>query len=64
MKLNIHPFSMWWWQYLFEKPLFGKKLTLKMLICRIKGHPNGSWYYNAYGDEPDGRCKDCGEWIE
>lgn len=33
------------------------------LKCRIKHHPCGSIYYNPYGYEPDGRCKNCGDDI-
>lgn len=33
------------------------------LLCRLRGHPSGEVYYNPGGDEPDHRCKDCGEEI-
>ena len=51
-----------WYQYLFEQP-WHDKLTFRMIVCRIKGHPNGEVFYNAGGLEPDHSCKDCGEDI-
>ena len=33
------------------------------IICRIKHHPCGMIYYNPGGDEPDYRCKNCGDII-
>jgi hypothetical protein len=45
-----------WWQYLLAgRPSWGR------LLCRAKGHPNGVWWFNVGGVEPDMRCKDCGE---
>jgi hypothetical protein len=52
-----------WYTYLFAKPSGYQKLTRVMFCCRIKGHPRGIVYYNPYGLEPDGHCKDCGEDI-
>lgn len=38
------------------------KEKLRVLICRIKGHPNGPIYYTGpYATEPNMACKDCGE---
>lgn len=67
------------WRYLGETGGWGdvpKRRSLKWawiqltdetkgrrLICRLRGHPNGEIYYNPGGDEPDHRCKDCGEEI-
>ena len=45
--------------YVFET----KPASLLNFVCRMKGHPNGSWYYNPTGLEPDDHCKDCGEAI-
>lgn len=53
-------FEFAWWQYLFSKP-WRQKLTWEIFWCRVKGHPNGTVYYNPGGFEPDYRCKDCGE---
>lgn len=47
------------WRHAF---LFEETRTYR-IYCRIKGHPNGEIYYNPGGDEPDHRCKDCGEEI-
>lgn len=41
-------------KYLFEKPF-----SLKKIICRIKGHPNGVWWVNIGGLDPNMHCKDC-----
>lgn len=42
-----------WWQFLLEKPL-----TWTKFVCRIKGHPEGVWWYSN-GLEPDMHCKTC-----
>jgi hypothetical protein len=51
-----------WFRYLFD-PYEGRhyKGWLGILWCRLKGHPNGTVYYNPNGFEPDNHCKDCGE---
>lgn len=58
-------FSKWWWQYLFEKKngdqSFYEISRLKIILCKIKGHPNGYIFYNPGGYEPDYHCKDCYE---
>jgi hypothetical protein len=43
--------------------VFAESKGFENAWCRARGHPNGSWYFNAGGLEPDGRCKDCGEDI-
>lgn len=35
----------------------------RRLLCRIKGHPSGEIFWNPGGNEPDHRCRDCGESI-
>lgn len=41
---------------------FSFKEKIKVIICRLKGHPSGPIYYTGpSGTEPDMRCKDCGE---
>jgi hypothetical protein len=55
-------FSVGWWKYLFSPPYsYYQHLNWQMFICRAKGHPNGTVWYNPGGLEPDMRCKDCGE---
>jgi hypothetical protein len=60
-----------WYRYLFD---FGAvagawpmALSLndkfRIILCRIKGHPNGPVFYNLYTLEPDMSCKDCGDEI-
>lgn len=55
---------MTYFKYLFNFKGFGNiKIIekIKIIICRIKGHPNGIIYYNPGGWEPNTHCKDCGE---
>jgi hypothetical protein len=72
--------KIWWWMqihlpdWMFDgwyAYMFSPKSTYyceiswpKVLLCRLKRHPCGSWYYNPGGDEPDGHCKNCGDEIE
>lgn len=41
--------------------LFGEESVLERVFCRAKGHPKGEVFFNVYGDEPDHRCRTCGE---
>jgi len=50
--------SLWWYQYLFEKPF-----TIRKIFCRIKGHPNGPVWYNPEGLEPNMCCRDCSDYL-
>ncbi len=34
---------------------------LRRLICRLKGHPPGVYFYNPGGMEPDMHCMGCGD---
>lgn len=53
-----------WWSYILRRPDSpGYTSGLKRLLCRIKGHPNGMWFYNLNGNSPDTTCKDCGDNI-
>ena len=45
----------------FFKYLFKKPITIRKIICRYKGHPDGVWWYNLNGSEPDMHCKNCGD---
>lgn len=39
---------------------FTLKEKIKVVFCRLRGHPNGPIYYTGpQGTEPDMRCKDC-----
>lgn len=51
-------FNHYWYEYLFAKPF-----SFTALICRYKGHPCGSIYYNPNGLEPNRHCKNCGDLI-
>lgn len=60
-----------WYSYLFsnlvfiwnEEYYFKHKIQsiITIILCRIKGHPNGPTWYNASGLEPDMSCIDCGD---
>jgi hypothetical protein len=69
-------FVMWIWaipdyfQYLFRKadhPHYASLNTIEDMwvrfVCRIKYHPCGAVFYNPGGDEPDPKCKECGDEI-
>lgn len=43
-------------KHVFENGLYN---GFKVIVCRLKGHPNGPIYYTTSGFEPDMRCKDC-----
>jgi hypothetical protein len=52
-------------RYIFSSQLGYKKPykfpSPKMIVCRIKKHPNGVVWQNVYGLEPNMRCKNCDE---
>ncbi len=51
-----------WWDYLFEAPTAEYFVPFwRVILCRIRLHPNGRIFYNSGGLEPDDRCKDCGD---
>ena len=43
------------------KKLSYKWPGFKVILCRVKEHPNGVMWYNTGGLEPNMRCRDCGE---
>jgi hypothetical protein len=45
--------------WLFSAPN-GELGKWKTVWCRLRGHPNGAWFYNM-GYEPDMHCKDCND---
>jgi hypothetical protein len=51
-------FSRSWWEYLLTGCSGPRNFW-----CRVRGHPNGPIFYISSGQEPDWRCKDCGEKI-
>lgn len=58
-------FNYYWYSYLFAK----KSVTAKswgiswitIILCRMKNHPGGVWWYTSSRLEPDMRCKNCGD---
>lgn len=59
-------FCRYWWQYLLEKDKYSRRgycSKWRKLLCRAAGHPEGCWWYNPGGSEPDYHCKDCGDEI-
>lgn len=60
-------FDRYWWQYLLKdlgKTRRGYSTKWTHFWCRVKGHPEGVWFYNPGGSEPDMTCKTCGEDLE
>lgn len=58
----VNLFDIWFWKYMLRRaddP--GYCSWFSRLTCRFRGHPCGTWYYNAGRLEPDNRCKDCGD---
>jgi len=54
-------FYIWWYRYLFEKRNRKYASWPTTIWCRIRNHPEGVWWYNPNGFEPDMRCKNCGD---
>lgn len=57
-------FNIRFWKYLLRKaddPTYTSKW--RRFWCRWNFHPNGTWYYNPCGYEPNYTCKDCGDQI-
>ena len=50
----------YWWYFMLEKKDFHSSWS-NTLWCRLNGHPNGVWYHNPNGYEPDNRCIDCND---
>ena len=42
-------------RYRGEVSLFGA------VLCRLRGHPAGVWWFNPSGLEPDMHCRNCGD---
>jgi hypothetical protein len=62
--------NFYFYQYLFAKvdnPKWSSNnIFIDWLIrlkCRINGHSCGCIYYNPGGEDPDGRCIQCGDEI-
>lgn len=54
-------FSKSWWRYLLEKGNVRYCSNWRRFWCRAAGHPDGVWWYNMSGTEPDMTCKCCGD---
>ena len=53
-----------WWHYLLAdlpRPRFGYRSKWERVWCRIRGHPLGEIFFTLTRDEPDHRCRGCGE---
>lgn len=63
MKLfHLGWFTFSWWNYLLEKPSkYGDASLWTAFLCRLRNHPDGVWYYNPGGVEPNMHCKNCGD---
>lgn len=61
-RLPWHWLTAGWWRYLFgPRDVPASAGRLATAICRAKGHPAGVWWFNHGGNEPDMRCKCCGD---
>ncbi len=58
--LHLNWFTKSYWQYLLEKksPDYS---WWEVIICRMRAHPAGVFWYNANGFEPDMTCRGCGD---
>ena len=52
-----------WWAYLLAPRKWPHENWLTVILCRARGHPEGMWWYNVGGTEPDMHCKCCGDDI-
>jgi hypothetical protein len=48
------------WKYLFAKKSSDYN-WFEVLICRLRKHSCGVWWYNPTGYDPDMTCKGCGD---
>jgi len=49
-----------WWEYLFENKS-PHESWLRVIWCRMQGHPTSVVWYNPGGTEPDMTCTGCGD---
>ena len=47
-------------EYLLERPT-GHIGWFRTMLCRLRGHPAGVWWFNPGGLEPDMHCRNCGD---
>jgi len=60
--IHLQWFSKWYWKYLLEKSRDPHYTTRwNRFKCRVEHHPEGVWWYNVGGTEPNMRCKTCGD---
>lgn len=48
-----------WFYKDYRKYIFAKPFNFTKMICRIRQHPCGVWFYTLSQDEPDMQCKNC-----
>lgn len=51
------------WAYILSPPAEDTR-RWTAIWCRWRGHPNGVYYYNPGGFEPDMHCKGCHDDLE
>jgi hypothetical protein len=49
-----------WWRYILAPRAWDTSLW-SASVCRWRGHPCGTIFYNPNGYEPDNHCKNCGD---
>lgn len=52
-----------WWRYLLAPRSYQSESWWQTFWCRVQGHPEGVWWFNPGGSEPDMHCKNCGDDI-
>ena len=57
--IDIRPWDTEWWRYILKSKAEKDILWIRVILCRIRNHPEGPIWYNPYGLEPNMRCKNC-----
>lgn len=47
------------WRHCLEGPK--PWVRIQAVWCRLRGHPDGVWWVNPSGYEPDMHCRNCGD---
>jgi hypothetical protein len=61
--IGFHWFTRDWWRYLLAPRMWNAPRWPSVIWCRLRGHPEGVWWFNPGGWEPDMHCKNCGDDI-
>ena len=50
-----------WWAYLLARRADNDTPWRVVIMCRMRGHPAGVYWYNPGGYSPEMHCKGCGD---